>query len=641
MKKSTLWMEILCTLFLTLAAPILGDWNPGDPFKMHYPQLPDPNGWDVCLHQWIADDFQCTQTGPVSDIHFWISWRKDNVGELSPAMFDISIRKDAGGIPGEVLWSYSGGQVTIRSFGQGVQGWMCPAASTSVYPDHSQFYQVNLTDLTNPLTQLIDRRYWLVIQLTAQQPTTTEAGWKTSLQQFGAPSMWSADGSTWQPVNIGGTEMSNQAFVITGLPLQKELDFGDAPDPTYPTLLLSSGARHQIDRTGPWLGSTADFPDTEPDGQPEPSALGDDNSVRDDENGVLFSPMVAGQMANVTFEVSSGDGNGGFVSGWIDFNSNGSWESSEQIVAGIFSDGIHACEFLVPSSSIPGNTFARFRISRQGTAEPTGWAADGEVEDYLTAIKPQPRADLGDAPDSTNNYGTPMTAYPSVQANFPTVFQDVVGSAPYGPIHKSAASAAFLGSGVSGENEADMGPDADGLNNLDPPADTPDQDGNDDGLLSPVRMPHCRWTALQYTVSVAADGIYYVNIWADWNRDGDWNDRLDACQNRVIPEWAVRNQMLKLDVGPHTITSLPFVSWHDPNLPEELWLRITLSEQPWQESWGDGGCGPADGYRYGETEDYLLIPDTSCTECADLNCDGIVNLSDLAEFSRQWLSTCW
>jgi hypothetical protein len=234
-----------------------------------------------------------------------------------------------------------------------------------------------------------------------------------------------------------------------------------------------------------------------------------------------------------------------------------------------------------------------------------------------------------------------MTAYPSVQANFPTVFQDAVGSAPYGPIHKSAALAAFLGSGVSGENEADIGLDMDGLNNLDPPADTPDQDGNDDGLLSPVRMPHCRWTALQYTVSVAAEGIYYVNIWADWNRDGDWNDRLDACQNRVIPEWAVRNQMLKLDVGPHTITSLPFVSWHDPNLPEELWLRITLSEQPWQESWGDGGCGPADGYRYGETEDYLLIPDTSCTECADLNCDGIVNLSDLAEFSRQWLSTCW
>ena len=46
---------------------------------MHFPQLPDPNGWDVSLMQprIIADDWLCTGTGPVSDIHGWISVQED------------------------------------------------------------------------------------------------------------------------------------------------------------------------------------------------------------------------------------------------------------------------------------------------------------------------------------------------------------------------------------------------------------------------------------------------------------------------------------------------------------------------------------------------------------------------------------
>ena len=57
----------------------------------------------------------------------------------------------------------------------------------------------------------------------------------------------------------------------SGLPLmssnalEPEYDFGDAPDPTYPTLLGSDGARHLVDsRT--YLGTHID---TELDGQPD------------------------------------------------------------------------------------------------------------------------------------------------------------------------------------------------------------------------------------------------------------------------------------------------------------------------------------------------------------------------------------
>jgi len=52
----------------------------------------------------------------------------------------------------------------------------------------------------------------------------------------------------------------------------------------------------------------------------------------------------------------------------------------------------------------------------------------------------QDKTDLGDAPDSTNNYGVSMTAYPKggpfgTQARYPTVFNDGSGTGPYGPVH--------------------------------------------------------------------------------------------------------------------------------------------------------------------------------------------------------------
>ena len=193
------------------------------------------------------------------------------------------------------------------------------------------------------------------------------------------------------------------------------------------------------------------------------------------------------------------------------------------------------------------------------------------------------------------------------------------------------------------EDEADIGMDQDPTNNIDPPADSPDMDFDDDGLLFPVSMPKCRWTNVDYevTVSPSATGVFYVNIWCDFNRDGDWDDEIDICSTENIPEWAVRNQMLTgLAPGLNTVTSLPFVSWHPIDGPEELWMRITISEQTWQENWGAGGCGPTNGYDIGETEDYLVVPDTTCVACADLNCDNFVDLYDLAIMAAQWLTSC-
>jgi hypothetical protein len=51
---------------------------------MHFPQLPDSTGWDVKASGGIclADDWQCSETGYVGDIHFWGSWKNGIVGQF-------------------------------------------------------------------------------------------------------------------------------------------------------------------------------------------------------------------------------------------------------------------------------------------------------------------------------------------------------------------------------------------------------------------------------------------------------------------------------------------------------------------------------------------------------------------------------
>jgi hypothetical protein len=261
--------------------------------------------------------------------------------------------------------------------------------------------------------------------------------------------------------------------------------------------------------------------------------------------------------------------------------------------------------------------------------------------------------ELGDAPDSTNNFSTIMHAYPSqgllpvlVKANYPTVFNDGSGVGPYGPIHMNPLAVAHLGKIVTHEAEADIGPDQDGVNNIDPSTDTPNKDKADDGVIFPLNMPNCRWTTFDYSVNVINPGTdLWVNVWCDWNRDGDWDDT-SICPRGPAPEWAVQNQYLfNLPVGLNQITTPAFLSWHPSQGPEEIWMRITLSEQPWKGGSdpgviGNGGSGPQAGYEIGETEDYYFAPETTYPICEDINGDGIIDIQDLILFVTEWFDSC-
>jgi len=258
--------------------------------------------------------------------------------------------------------------------------------------------------------------------------------------------------------------------------------------------------------------------------------------------------------------------------------------------------------------------------------------------------------ELGDAPDKSNSFPSrQMTAYPKGgppgrRAHYPTVY--AVGSPPYGPIHSNPLAVAHLGKTVTHESEADTGPDQDGVNNIDPRGDSPDKDEGDDGVVFPLHLPHCRWTTFDYDVTVINPGTdLWINAWFDWNRDGDWDDTLD-CTDVPTLEWAVQNQYLfNLPAGLNRITTRAFLSWHPEGWPKQIWMRITLSEQPWKGGEnpgmrGNGGSGPQAGYEIGETEDYYFRPDTSYSVCEDLNGDGQIGMDDLTIFVTEWLESC-
>jgi PKD repeat protein len=505
-------------------------------------------------------------------------------------------------------------------------------------------------------------------------------------------------------------------------------DFGDAPDPGYPTLLANNGARHVV-TPNLFLGSQID---AEPNGQPSSMATGDDQGLlypgvpfpAGDEDGVLMPSIVSpGQSVPITVIASAS----GTLNAWFDFNGNGSWaDAGEHIIPAMpVVAGANNLAINVPASAKAGQSYARFRLSSDRSISFDGLAPDGEVEDYavgiqggeggnITIIKdatPKDNTpfwisvvygvmggaapyrdplsntstmtggpvgtyhvgesvppgwnlmdivvtgdsdhgsavdvanakvdidldagesitvvfknnksgeeelyDLGDAPDGTNHSGLPIDAYPGVPGNYPTVFDPATG-VPQGPLHRLPRADAWLGPNVSGETDADIMPDTDGLTNIDPPNNAADRDGHDDGVRFPISLPQCQQSWFNYIITIPPGSVgndRYVNVWFDWNRDGDWADAFQCEKNNDTPEWAVQNQLIPggLGAGTHVFATPLFRVYHaDGAIDKPIWMRISIADQV-APTPGDGR-GPANGYLRGETEDYYFFAEDTTGE---------------------------
>ncbi|WP_426247228.1 GEVED domain-containing protein [Nocardioides sp. LHG3406-4] len=175
------------------------------------------------------------------------------------------------------------------------------------------------------------------------------------------------------------------------------LDLGDAPQ-SYGTLLAGSGPTgpsHAV-ADGIHLGASIDV---ESDGRPGPAADGDGA----DEDGVVFNPALgyasptirtgvdpnSQQPLSNTLEVEASAE--GFVSVWVDFNTDGDFTDAGERVA-------HATPVNAGTNDItfshaanpPGiQTYVRVRYSTDAVwvEDPTGVALDGEVEDYRVLVE--------------------------------------------------------------------------------------------------------------------------------------------------------------------------------------------------------------------------------------------------------------
>ncbi len=272
------------------------------------------------------------------------------------------------------------------------------------------------------------------------------------------------------------------------------LDFGDAPDAPYPTLLANNGARHVV-VPGVRLGTSID---AEPDGQPDATATGDDLAGLADEDGVSFiNSWVAGQVATVQVVASTS----GIVSAWVDFDANGWWgDFGENVLAGApVAAGTNWMTVNVPAGAKVTNTFARFRFTTLPVAMTyTGLVANGEVEDHALAIQPEEEEplDFGDATDSS---GVPV--YPTLLAN-------------NGARHVIAAGV-FLGATIDAEPDGQPDGTATGDDN-NPPAGLDDEDG--------VGLPAVLVAGATVPVPVVASVPGFLNAWIDWNGNGTWLD---------------------------------------------------------------------------------------------------------------------
>lgn len=215
----------VCMLLIGAGTIAVADWNPDDGYKMHYPQEPDPNGWDIDWAYWfLGDDWKCTECGTVSDIHFWISWYHDQVIDI-PWIY-VSIWSNNPGteysMPDKELWNrtFYTDDFIIAGPWDGEQGWYNPFYGQWEPNNHFNYYQINIMEIEKPFKQFEGKIYWLVIKMPFEFYIL---GWKTSISEQFEDTMVFGFPDEWRPIYDVNGEKMDLAFVITGVPSKPDL----------------------------------------------------------------------------------------------------------------------------------------------------------------------------------------------------------------------------------------------------------------------------------------------------------------------------------------------------------------------------------------------------------------------------------
>jgi hypothetical protein len=271
---TTVLMSVVALTFL--ATPATADWNTGDTFKMHFPQLPDltPDGLDVLaspttifvndqqipVQKVVADDFLCTESGPITDIHIWGSWLEDRFPgdpqnptlEPNPGnvKFKLSIHADipksptSPSMPAQPpLWerSFAPGEFTWRRWAADTNEWFYDpniGGTAGLVGHDSNVIQYNfLIPAAEAFPQERGKVYWLDVTAYPNQVAGVAPplfGWKTSLEG------WNDDAVFWDVLPTGGVTNASELFhPITGQSLN--MAFVITPEPGTVVMLIGAG----------------------------------------------------------------------------------------------------------------------------------------------------------------------------------------------------------------------------------------------------------------------------------------------------------------------------------------------------------------------------------------------------------------
>ncbi|MBM4019398.1 MAG: PEP-CTERM sorting domain-containing protein [Planctomycetes bacterium] len=239
MKCRTIQLLAAGMTVAVLAGSAAAHWIEGMPFK--WVQLPDmrQDGWGIDVNatdvnppgvgpsgqpaRVLADDFLCTSTGPITEIHIWGSWKYDVLPGNLPTniAFRLSIHSDVpAGVPhpedplrrsvnysrpGPLLWQryFQPAEFTVQPYGPEIlEGWYDPVTGQYVSNADDTCWQYNFVvpleyafvqtgSTANPVT------YWLDVDASVPAADAGqfqwEFGWKSSQDHWGDRAVWRED----------------------------------------------------------------------------------------------------------------------------------------------------------------------------------------------------------------------------------------------------------------------------------------------------------------------------------------------------------------------------------------------------------------------------------------------------------------
>lgn len=169
----------------------------GPMYKWEQPPDLTPEGVDVNATSpfILADDFFCSQDGPITTIRIWGSWRFD---QEAPATFVLSIHDDipAGqaapwSMPGNTLWlrRFPPGTYQYYPFSTGIpEGFFTPPFEY-IFPADTICWLYEFTiPAGEAFYQTAGKVYWLDVQVLPQADLTF--GWKTSPWHWNDDAVW-------------------------------------------------------------------------------------------------------------------------------------------------------------------------------------------------------------------------------------------------------------------------------------------------------------------------------------------------------------------------------------------------------------------------------------------------------------------